>query len=395
MPVRAIPFEQIAAEHIEQLKARAVREDRTLEFKRELTFDDKGRFELLKDVSAMANASGGVIVYGVKEGEGDDAGVAVALPGLIGSPDDTDNRVDQFLHDGLDERVPGVLHRTIKRPGGGFYLVIRVPASHLAPHMVKGSPRFYMRGTTTNQPMDARQIKEVALRVGTALERAKDVVSSRVGALRSRVPGSAPDAATGGAAVLHVVPLFADPYAFDFTNKAVRQRLEQVKPLSASGPGVGETRYALEGYYREAPSRQALVKHVLFMRNGAIEFLKLHIWQRAPINERIFYPGGLEGDIIEAITEASHLAESGLLPMPALVSLELLGIGGSSLRSAHADELIRAPTQLPEIALEPWLLNEWGAEAELQIRHMFDVMWQAYGQARCGSYDEATGKRRQ
>src|SRR5438046_7909430 len=128
MPIRSIPLDEVTETDITALKERGVREDQTLDYKEELDVSrEKGKFELLKDVTALANAAGGVILYGVTEGDGDDAGRIVDLPGLELEMDRLQNTIDQLLQDGIDERIPGVLHRAIERSDGKHYLVIRVP----------------------------------------------------------------------------------------------------------------------------------------------------------------------------------------------------------------------------------------------------------------------------
>ena len=51
-----------------------VEESRTLDFKRDLDLDPKSkRIECLKDLTAMANGGGGVVIFGVDEKRGGDA----------------------------------------------------------------------------------------------------------------------------------------------------------------------------------------------------------------------------------------------------------------------------------------------------------------------------------
>lgn len=80
-------------------------------------FQPKAAF--LKDVVAMANADGGIIVYGMREGRGERAGVAVALDGISGSIDDLSNLIDNLLRNNTDERI-SVLHRDISLSEGKF-----------------------------------------------------------------------------------------------------------------------------------------------------------------------------------------------------------------------------------------------------------------------------------
>lgn len=137
MPIRTIPFQQIQASHVEELRRREIREDRTLDYKESMLLESRDhKHELLKDVMALANASGGTLIYGVAEGEGDDRGLIKDLPGLTIDVDATHGVVDNLLRDGVDERILGVLHKAVAKGDGRYLYVIRVPPSSLAPHMV-------------------------------------------------------------------------------------------------------------------------------------------------------------------------------------------------------------------------------------------------------------------
>lgn len=411
MAIRTIPFDQITAAHVQDLKDRGIREDRTLDYKEEFAFNDKAKFELLKDVSAMANASGGTLVYGVKEGEDEDRGLIVDLPGLDIRPEEAQQWVDNLLRDCLDELVPEIRHAAVAREDDRYFFVIRVPGSPRAPHMIVNlkttRSRFYLRANTTNDPMNARQIKEVALRSETAIDRAKALIEERTSALQYRAltrQARACNAETApplDQAVLHVVPLFPPTDALDFTDHAILERLAEVRALAASEPYLGERRFSLEGLYREVPNSSEPIKHVLFLRTGAIEFQKSDILSEHPDYPdeqilQIFKPLTLEEDIIFSVGEVLRLAEAGLCSLPALVSLRLLNVKNSILlhrRGAPWEERFerqvkKIPFPNTDIFLEPWLLSERGPQTNTSIRRMFDTMWQAYDWERCFNYDE-------
>ena len=60
-------------ENVNALIAAGVEESTTLEYKSDInTTSDKWKGEMAKDVSAMANANGGTIIYGVKEFDEED-----------------------------------------------------------------------------------------------------------------------------------------------------------------------------------------------------------------------------------------------------------------------------------------------------------------------------------
>ena len=98
---------------------RAICEDRRregdrLEFKRPdgLPGTSEGdKKEFAKDVSAMANKEGGDIIYGIKEGEGEEEGIAKELEGISlegKSLDAVERHLGNILNDWLEPRLPGV-----------------------------------------------------------------------------------------------------------------------------------------------------------------------------------------------------------------------------------------------------------------------------------------------
>ena len=53
-----------------------VREGKTIEYKTSLNLkNEKNKLEFLKNVSSFANASGGDLIYGIKEGSGENKGI--------------------------------------------------------------------------------------------------------------------------------------------------------------------------------------------------------------------------------------------------------------------------------------------------------------------------------
>ena len=394
MPIRSLPFDEIEAKHIEDLKERGIREDRTLDYKEDLATDDRGKFEVLKDICAMANASGGNLVYGVQEGDDDERGLIVNLRGLEIEPEKIQQWIDNLLRDCVDERIPGVLHKAVEWKNGRHFFVIRVPASALAPHMIVNvatrRPRFYCRANTTNDPMNARQIKEVALKSEAAVDRALALAEESANQLRDKFTEF------GDQALLHVIPLFPPPEAFDLTEPAQVNRLKAVPALGSSGRYSGELRFALEDLYHEAPNSVSPVRYVLLHRGGALEFQKRNILTEHPDHPEhlVLAPRPVEEAVIAAIDAALDLAEAGLFWIPAIVSFRLLNVQDSVLHrpaghvwDTHWEQSgFRAPFARPDMQLEPWMLTERGTAAQRQIKRMFDAMWQAYGWERCLNY---------
>jgi hypothetical protein len=140
-----------------------VRESLTLEYKScdALAKTDRKKQELSKDVSALANSAGGVIVYGITEDrsthEPKDVDVGYD-PGDVSA-----EWLEQVINSNIQRRITGVRINTVDlistRPGKVLY-VVYVPESKLAPHMA-ADKRFYKRFETQAVPMEEYEVRNL------------------------------------------------------------------------------------------------------------------------------------------------------------------------------------------------------------------------------------------
>ncbi|MEU8789759.1 ATP-binding protein [Streptomyces sp. NPDC048643] len=115
---------------------------------------DAGKKELAKDVSAMANTSGGMIVIGVDDGKQDHAhGLAPSEP----DPNRGEEWIRSVLANWIQPVVPNVGVRPLRSAlhEGSAYWLLTVPSSTQAPHAVSAPGNDYnfrvhvRHGTTT------------------------------------------------------------------------------------------------------------------------------------------------------------------------------------------------------------------------------------------------------
>jgi hypothetical protein len=156
-------------ESFEDVEAAAVGglldESHWVELKRLIPTTRSANIELGKDIASLAN-DGGLLIVGI----GDDDGRAGAVIGtkLAG----LDERIDSIARSQAD---PPILVRCLALPGprpGEGCLVVEVPPSPRAPHMVDG--RYWARGDKAKFPMSDAQVSEsIARRVRSADDAAK------------------------------------------------------------------------------------------------------------------------------------------------------------------------------------------------------------------------------
>ena len=163
MSVFGKPLAEVTEADLQSLVVNEVRERQTLDFKRDVyPRHDEGRREMLRDVSAMANAYGGEILLGVGEsGEG----VATDIVGIGEGEREAQSIISSCLSN-LDERIRGLASYLVPLSNGRHVVIVQVPSSLRAPHMVthKGLNQFWMRHDRQKSPMSTDEIRETCLR---------------------------------------------------------------------------------------------------------------------------------------------------------------------------------------------------------------------------------------
>jgi len=164
-----LDLDQIDEQALRSLEANQIPESLRLEYKRELalrTRDEKR--EACKDISALANTTGGTILYGIEEKASPDGPVAGPISPL------SDGQIESVLADvivsGIHPR-PRFASRKIPIAGGGFVLAVEVYDSFGRDlHIVSGygESRFYRRHPQGVFPMTEPEIREAYLRIAAS-----------------------------------------------------------------------------------------------------------------------------------------------------------------------------------------------------------------------------------
>ena len=123
------PFDEISKADIELLIENEISERKDLEYKRDLPGGrGQDKIEFLADVSSFANCSGGYIIYGLGDKQGDD-GKNTGIPKYVGlgeiNVDDKKLRLEQMALSGIDPRIPGLELKEIEGFEKGPVLLIR------------------------------------------------------------------------------------------------------------------------------------------------------------------------------------------------------------------------------------------------------------------------------
>ena len=194
MPFFDVPVGSLSEADFQWLIDAGIAEDDRLDFKREMYgSSDEERRECLRDITAMANHRGGRIVIGIEEGPGN---VAVFVPGIEpGVPpnhaEDWDTWIRKLAVSSIAERIPGI--QVVRRPlaSGKEVVVVELPESAAAPHMVtyKQLNQFWRRVGTEKHLMSIDEIRESVERVATNQARIDRFLERRLSALLTVLDG--------------------------------------------------------------------------------------------------------------------------------------------------------------------------------------------------------------
>ena len=150
---------------IKNLIASEVEESLTLEYKsaEALGRNDYQKQEITKDVSAMANSAGGLLIYGIAENSQADKR---HLPEKITPVDRFEfprEWIEQVINS-IRPRINGILIHSVALASGenDVVYIVEIPQSHTA-HQA-GNKRYYKRFNFQSVPMEDYEIRDVMFR---------------------------------------------------------------------------------------------------------------------------------------------------------------------------------------------------------------------------------------
>lgn len=380
MPLPTILTDATEA-HIRSLLTEGATEGPHLDLKRDMPrLDGAGRHELLADVSAFANSSGGDLIYGVDEnGEGR----AAAIQPVVGNPDDEARRIQDSIFNGIEPRAPGIQVRPVT-VAGGFVLVVRVPQSWAGPHRVKSNQHFFIREGARKRQLDMPEIRGMFLRSEAQAQRVRDFRTERIGRV---LTGEPPVRLQEGVLqVVHFIPTQA-ALGLVSTDPVVYSR---TRSLPALGTTLTNARISIDGALAVRTEQNGRTHgYSLMFRSGFFETVK--VLTRRDTGFANLPSLAYERELIELLerfrTELRHLdVGEEVTALWTLVRANQARLGVDPMRFDLDDQQGRFDREvlaLPDVVLPA------DQSAATALRPLFDLVWQSAGLERSFNYNDA------
>jgi len=380
-------FEDIEFSDIEALFNNKVPEGKTLEYKREISSNEK----LLAGVSALANATGGDFIIGIEA----DKGIPTKLLGLkISDPDAEKARLTQIIQSSVEPRLPSLNIEIYQSPTGEDFILIRTKQSWIAPHRVKANDKFYGRNSVGKYPMDVSELRTAFMLTEQLSERIKNFRQERVQRIQTNeeTPVSLID---GGKVILHLLPLASFTTLTEFDVMKLR-REAQFESTSNSH----ESKINLEGIVIAPYFEKITTLYTQVFRNGCIErVICLNSLEGLIEDDKDFSSRNVEEHIIKSLSDYIGFYSKLGIDLPIYLFLTLINVKDykfhidTDFRIIHevrrkiiGDNKItfdRNNLVFPEI-----IINDYKQLPEEILRPTLNLVWNSVGLTRDFNYDE-------
>jgi len=349
------------------------RESAILEYKSELYEpNDHGNREFLLDACMFANTSGGTLLIGIPElRDADNKATGLPDPQAVlgvncANPEQTLLTFESRVVEAIDERLPIELF-SIACGHNRCVLAMRVPNSLAKPHRVryKGHTYFPSRRERHRYELDAREIKDLAMRTASQSDRAETTV-------RLMIERQVTFELGAPILVASLLPVFFNNFVVDLKKEAVFNALATF-PLAGGGSHIPN--HSVDGLIRLGPRNDALS----LAHNGLIKL-------RVPIPSKHlsggsgvrFYPTAIDVYVRSLVAGAPALFEAASLSAPALLGVSLWT--DETYVVAYDETAGTAfPARNHTFPILP--LITLGPSADPQVRNLCDLIHQIFGRS--------------
>lgn len=386
-------LKEITEEDLINLVQNKRQEDTFLDFKRDLygKYDNDKR-ELLKDVSAFANGSGGEIIIGIEE---DNLSQAKSLYG-IQTPNIAieKNRIEQIIMNGLEPRLDTFKVRYINLSDNKYAIIIRIEHSPLFPHMVSYQRlnKFYMRKSDKNLLLDVYELRNLFLKSENFMQEIRQFNQDKI---KNAIDGNTILPTIKGPKILiNFIP-------FDAFTKPNYLNLAKSE-LKMNFP---EQRINFDGLLAYQMNDKGINSYAQLYRNGIIEFLSstnkvfdeidnpFNIINSTDSNKlKIIYgdKSGYEYYLMRKSYEFIKILKKFRIQTPVYIFLSILDAKGYRIlyTTQYGESKITAAIDRNILSLPEIELKDYNFDMKEKARQIFNMIWNSCGERQSINYNK-------
>jgi hypothetical protein len=386
MLFRGKRLSDLQEQDLQRLKDDQVQERDTVEYKKDMygNSDDDKR-EMLKDITSMANHRGGYIVIGV---EADGEGIPIGIDGV-----EAGNHVEKIRDsclDNIDKRILGLDIEDIPLNNGRVIIVISIPESINAPHMVtyKGLNQFWKRHGRQKDKMTIDEIGEAFDKRLSNLNRLDRFLFMRKAEILESIGEQT-------CMVISASPAYlSDEIIFNLRDEYLLKMILNPPRLTGSMgdifcgqpyPTINGLRADQSTPYHNNPSFD---RYIEVFSNGYIEFGREIAIRR---DKDKYFAGHADTALIVNFMRFIQDVYEHYLPLrPLVVNFSIYNAKGMWLAaSSHSGEDSRVKWEGQHLELGKFYTENISEERKLLTKNMCDRLWQAFHRQRSNVFDDA------
>jgi len=387
MVFRGKRLSSLQEQDLQRLVDDQVQERDSIEYKMGMygNSDDDKR-EMLKDITSMANHRGGYIVIGI---EADDEGIPTNVIGI-----EADNHVERIRSsclDNIDKRIVGLDIEDIELSNNRVAIVISIPESINAPHMVtyKGLNQFWKRHGRQKEKMTTHEIGEAFDKRLSNLNRLdrflflrKTDILENIGEDTYMVISSSP-------------ALLSDEAILSVHDENLRGLILNTPHLAGhigSSISCGKPYPTINGlradrgtpYYNDNPP---LREYIEVFTNGFIEYGKL--LEIDGQSGKHFAGAADTASIVNFMRFIQGVYDQYLPLRPLAVSFTIYNAKDMWLATSRSNEDKLVRWQKQHLELGKFYTDNISEERKLLTKAICDRLYQSFNRERCNQFDDA------